>query len=86
MIDTTLPVALTLSSGAERMFPTLMPAQVKRIAAHGQVRSIRPGEVLVEAEGSLVVLLSRRCFRRILSRESIKVMTKKCQLSGRQEN
>jgi thioredoxin reductase (NADPH) len=49
MTDAALPVALTLSSGVERMFPTLTPAQVERIAAHGQVRPIRPGEVLVEA-------------------------------------
>src|SRR5713226_2896601 len=48
MIDTTLPVALTLPSGVERMFPTLTPAQVERIAAHGHVRLIRAGEVLVE--------------------------------------
>jgi thioredoxin reductase (NADPH) len=54
MTDTTLPVALTLSSGVERMFPTLTPAQIKRIAAHGQVRSIRPGEVLVEAGAHIV--------------------------------
>ena len=40
---------MTLASSAERIFPTLTPAQVKRIAAHGQVRSIRPAEVLVEA-------------------------------------
>ena len=38
-----------LSSGVERIFPTLTPAQIKRIAAQGRVRSIRAGEVLVEA-------------------------------------
>jgi hypothetical protein len=54
MTDTALPLALTLSSGVERMFPTLTPAQIKRIAAHGQVRSIRPGEVLVEAGQQVV--------------------------------
>lgn len=54
MTDTALPVALTLSSGVERMFPTLTPAQVKRIAVHGQARSIRPGEVLVEAGEQVV--------------------------------
>jgi thioredoxin reductase (NADPH) len=54
MTDTALPVALTLSSGAERMFPTLTPAQIKRIAVHGQVRSIRPGEVLIEAGARVV--------------------------------
>ncbi|MGH8644587.1 MAG: FAD-dependent oxidoreductase [Gammaproteobacteria bacterium] len=54
MTDTALPVALTLSSGVERMFPTLTPAQVKRIAVHGQVRSIRPGEVLIEAGEQVV--------------------------------
>ncbi len=36
MTDTALPITLTLSSGAERMFPTLTPAQIKRIAAHGK--------------------------------------------------
>jgi thioredoxin reductase (NADPH) len=48
MTDQALPVALTLASGVERIFPTLTPAQVKRIARHGQVRPIRAGEVLVE--------------------------------------
>ena len=54
MTDTALPVALTLASGGERVFPTLTPAQVKRIAGHGQVRPIRPGEVLVEAGEQVV--------------------------------
>jgi thioredoxin reductase (NADPH) len=54
MTDTTFPVPLTLTSGVERMFPTLTPAQVKRIAVHGRVRSIRPGEVLVEAGAQVV--------------------------------
>ena len=54
MTDTALPLALTLSSGAERMFPTLTPAQVKRIAAHGQVRPIRAGELLIEAGARVV--------------------------------
>ena len=31
------------------MFPTLTPEQVARIAAHGRVRTVREGEVLVEA-------------------------------------
>ena len=54
MTDTDLPIALTLSSGVERVFPTLTPAQIKRIAAHGRVRSIRPGEVLIEAGAQVV--------------------------------
>ncbi len=49
MIDTDIPSPLTLSSGAERMFPTLTPAQIKRIAGHGRARSIQSGEVLIEA-------------------------------------
>ena len=43
-----------LASGVERTFPTLTPAQIKRIAAHGHVRSIRAGEVLVEAGARIV--------------------------------
>ena len=50
----TIRPLLTQASGSERMFPTLTPAQMERIAVHGRVRSIRPGEVLIEA-GSQVV-------------------------------
>ena len=39
----------TLASPAERMFPTLTPAQVARIAAHGSVRPVRPGRQAVRA-------------------------------------
>jgi len=49
MTETELPVPPTLASPADQMFPTLTPAQVARIAAHGTVRPIRRGEVLVEA-------------------------------------
>ena len=34
---------------AALMFPTLTPAQIARVAAHGSTRPIRKGEVLVEA-------------------------------------
>jgi thioredoxin reductase (NADPH) len=50
----TLRVPLTLTSGIDRMFPTLTPAQVERIAAHGHVRQIRPGEVLVQQGDQIV--------------------------------
>src|SRR5215831_20541191 len=49
MTDTALPIPLTLPSTRERIFPTLTPAQVQRIAVHGHVRSIQAGEVLFEA-------------------------------------
>ncbi|MFL6647478.1 MAG: FAD-dependent oxidoreductase [Sulfurifustaceae bacterium] len=39
-----LPVTRT-----EATFPTLTAAQVARIAAHGRVRAIQPGDVLIEA-------------------------------------
>ena len=54
---TSHPVALnplTLSSGAERMFPTLTPEQIQRIAERGRRRSISSGEVLVEAGAQIV--------------------------------
>jgi thioredoxin reductase (NADPH) len=44
----TEPIQPTLSSPAEQMFPTLTPAQIARVAAHGSVRQIRQGEVLIE--------------------------------------
>jgi thioredoxin reductase (NADPH) len=31
------------------VFPTLTPAQIERLSAHGRVRQVQPGEVLVEA-------------------------------------
>ncbi|HEX8617411.1 MAG TPA: hypothetical protein VF911_07490, partial [Thermoanaerobaculia bacterium] len=41
-----------LSSAArpspERLFPTLSAAQIKRIAAHGRLREVAAGDVLVE--------------------------------------
>src|SRR5687767_1580867 len=54
MTDKTLPLALTLPSGNERMFPTLTAGQVERIAAHGHVRPIRAREVLVEPGQQIV--------------------------------
>jgi thioredoxin reductase (NADPH) len=45
---------LTLSSGVERMFPTLTPAQIERVAERGRRRSISSGEVLVEAGAQIV--------------------------------
>jgi thioredoxin reductase (NADPH) len=54
MTDPVLPLASMLASGAERTFPTLTAAQIKRIAAHGHVRSIRAGEVLAEAGAHIV--------------------------------
>ena len=42
-------VRVTLSSRVEHVFPTLTPEQVARVAAHGRVRPVRSGEVLVSA-------------------------------------
>jgi thioredoxin reductase (NADPH) len=36
------------SSRIEKIFPKLIPAQIDRIAAHGRIRSVQPGEVLYE--------------------------------------
>jgi thioredoxin reductase (NADPH) len=36
------------SSRIEKIFPKLTPAQIDRIAAHGHIRSVQPGEVLIE--------------------------------------
>ncbi|HKI06181.1 MAG TPA: FAD-dependent oxidoreductase [Thermoanaerobaculia bacterium] len=48
------PPAPTLASPADQMFPKLTPAQVARIAAHGSVRPVRQGEVLIEAGEQIV--------------------------------
>jgi thioredoxin reductase (NADPH) len=54
MTDPAVPLALTLPSGVERMFPTLTSAQLERIAAQGRERSIQAGEVLVEPGQQIV--------------------------------
>lgn len=49
------PSALPVSSSrADQIFPTLTPVQIPRIAAHGHVRAMQRGEVLVE-QGDRVV-------------------------------
>ena len=37
-----------ISSRVEQIFPTLTPAQIRRIAPHGHMRAMQHGEVLVE--------------------------------------
>jgi thioredoxin reductase (NADPH) len=54
MTDPHLPVPLTLAARVDQVFPTLTPAQIARVAAHGQVRRVQPGEVLVEAGDQVV--------------------------------
>ena len=49
------------SPRTEQVFPTLTPAQIRRIAAQGHVRSTQPGEVLVQqgdSEGAFFVVVS----------------------------
>jgi thioredoxin reductase (NADPH) len=54
MTDRTIPAPLTQASGVERMFPTLTPAQIERIAVRGRTRAMRTGELLVEAGAQIV--------------------------------
>jgi thioredoxin reductase (NADPH) len=52
--STDRPSPPTPRSPVERVFPTLKPEQIARIGAHGRVRQIRRGEVLVEAGEQVV--------------------------------
>ena len=54
MAETSAENRPAVASRLEHIFPTLTPEQVARIEAHGSVRPIRRGEVLVE-EGAPVV-------------------------------
>src|SRR3954470_18232027 len=45
---------LPIGARADHVFPTLSAAQIARVAAHGQRRSIHAGEVLVEAGDPVV--------------------------------
>ncbi len=51
MTDKT-PIIPSAKSRADEIVPTLTAAQMARIAAHGRVRQVQPGEVLVEAGDS----------------------------------
>ncbi len=42
---------ISLGSRLEEVFPTLTPAQIERIAAHGHVRAVQQNEVLLQAGG-----------------------------------
>ncbi len=43
------PAGSTLPTSVEQMFPTLTPAQIERVAAHGRRRAVQRGEILFEA-------------------------------------
>ena len=53
MSNTSRGLPLT-SSRVEEIFPILTPAQINRIGVHGHMRTIQPGEVLVE-QGDITV-------------------------------
>jgi thioredoxin reductase (NADPH) len=48
MLESPSPL-VPVAARADRVFPTLTAAQIARVAAHGQVRPVHLGEVLVEA-------------------------------------
>ncbi len=49
MSSPTSDYPVTMSSPVDHVFPTLTPAQVARVAAHGRIRSVQSGEVLASA-------------------------------------
>jgi len=53
-MNSSTPQLPTIHSREEYIFPRLTPAQMARIAAHGRVREISEGELLVE-QGALLV-------------------------------
>jgi thioredoxin reductase (NADPH) len=54
MAEPTSPNMPTVTSPVESTFPTLTPAQIARVAAHGSVRTFQAGEILVEAGQQIV--------------------------------
>ena len=45
------------SSRLERIFPKLIPDQIRRVAAQGHIRSVQSGEVLIEQGDRAVTIL-----------------------------
>jgi thioredoxin reductase (NADPH) len=54
MTDDRRPLEPSSASHEALMFPTLTPAQIERIAAHGRVRPVARGETLIEAGDPVV--------------------------------
>jgi thioredoxin reductase (NADPH) len=80
-------VRVTLSSPADRVFPTLTPEQVARVVAHGRVRSVSDGEVLAsaghQAESCFIVKSgSIELVRRSADGEQIVAVLKSGQFTG----
>src|SRR4051794_21182011 len=48
-MSSSTPMPMSVASRAEQAFPTLTREQISRVAAHGQKRSLKEGEVVVEA-------------------------------------
>jgi thioredoxin reductase (NADPH) len=53
MSNTRRGLSLT-SSRFEKIFPKLTPAQIRRVAAHGHMRPVQRGKVLVEQGDTFV--------------------------------
>jgi len=62
MTDPAAFVPTTVGARTEHIFPTLTPAQIARVAAHGRTRAVHPGQVLVEvgAPASFFVVTAGR--------------------------
>src|SRR5258707_11880904 len=54
IFGTAAPAPLTPGDRAAQMFPTLTPAQLARVARHGRLRQVHPGEVLIEVGQTVV--------------------------------
>src|SRR6266496_5498738 len=74
-------------SAAEQIFPVLTQAQIERLAAHGKVRKIHVGEVMVKAGEPLArfyVVISGRIelFRKLPAGEEFVLAITAGQFSG----
>jgi thioredoxin reductase (NADPH) len=54
MTDAAAPLPPKIAASLDYVFPTLTPAQIARVAAHGHARTIRAGEVLIEVGESSI--------------------------------
>jgi thioredoxin reductase (NADPH) len=70
MTDTPSRVPLSFFSRPEEIFPKLTPPQIARLAAHGQVRQIEPGEVLLQAGEQIAQIFVVKSGRIEVVRES----------------
>src|SRR5712671_4934739 len=83
----TASVPLSFAPQEEQVFPVLTPAQLARVEAHGKRRTVKPGEILMEAGAQhyplfVVIAGGLEAVRNTCSGEDVATTHRQGQFSG----